>query len=439
MRDQLEEVRLTTGGGVGGVDRSPLAGVLLTHAHIGHYLGLAFFGFEAVHTRHLPVFATRRMCDFLTRNHPWRELLRRGNIALYFSPPGAAFSLADGLAVTPIRAPHRDELSDTVGYLFQGPRASLLYVPDTDSWEGWQPPITELARGVDYALLDGTFYSAAELPGRDVTKIGHPLITRTMDLLAPLVAGGKPRVFFTHLNHSNPALDSASPERREIERRGFKVLDEAQEFPLVDRSLIAETAVQDRRQALDAVDQPRAGPAEAAVGIDRGHLAEAHGAQRAPLVARRHLLDLGRARRLRRSRRAWRRSSPGRRRRSPASSTAGRSRPAAPGRPRRRPPRASPAPSGRRRRAAPATRAPRPGAAAGPRLRRAPPRARASSPAMSSSAARSLPTRDPTRRMSAKTSARPRGSSDTTSGQRGRGASAPSTCSVETAHTGQSS
>ena len=235
VREQLEELRLAPGGGrgvVGGVDRKPLGGVLLTHAHIGHYLGLAFFGFEAVHTRHLPVFATQRMIDFLRRNDPWRELLRRGNIALYIAPPGAPFELADGVMVTPIASPHRDELSDTVGYLFRGPRASLLYVPDTDAWEGWRPPISELARGVDYALLDGTFYSPAELPGRDVTKIGHPLITRTMDLLAPLVAGGKPRVFFTHLNHSNPALETGSAARREIERRGFRVLDEAQEFPL---------------------------------------------------------------------------------------------------------------------------------------------------------------------------------------------------------------
>jgi pyrroloquinoline quinone biosynthesis protein B len=86
--------------------------------------------------------------------------------------------------------------------------------------------------GVDTALLDGTFYSLNELPGRDVTQIGHPLITTTMDLLEPLVRSGKTRVFFTHLNHSNPALDPASAERAEMERRGFHVVDEGEEFPL---------------------------------------------------------------------------------------------------------------------------------------------------------------------------------------------------------------
>jgi len=49
----------------GAVDRSPLTGVFLTHAHIGHYLGLAFFGFEAISTKDLPVYCTPRMAAFL--------------------------------------------------------------------------------------------------------------------------------------------------------------------------------------------------------------------------------------------------------------------------------------------------------------------------------------------------------------------------------------
>jgi pyrroloquinoline quinone biosynthesis protein B len=39
-------------------------------------------------------------------------------------------------------------------------------------------------------------------------------------------------VCFTHLNHSNPALDRDSAARRSIEARGFHVLDEDDEFPL---------------------------------------------------------------------------------------------------------------------------------------------------------------------------------------------------------------
>ena len=53
-----------------------------------------------------------------------------------------------------------------------------------------------------------------------------------MDLLEPLVKAGKVRVWFTHLNHSNPALDGDGAARKAIEARGFRVLGEEDEFKL---------------------------------------------------------------------------------------------------------------------------------------------------------------------------------------------------------------
>jgi pyrroloquinoline quinone biosynthesis protein B len=232
VREQLDLVRELRRAPPGRVDRAPVDGVLLTHAHMGHYLGLAFFGFEAVHSRDLQVHATPRMAGFLRANAPWDQLVRLGNVTLVEHPPGAEFPLGDGVTAGVVPVPHRDEYSDTVGYLFSGPRARVLYVPDTDGWERWQPPLVERLQGVEVAILDGTFYSPAELPGRDVAAIGHPLVTRTIDLLQPLVDAGRLRVYFTHLNHSNPALDPGSPERREIERRGFAVLQEGLEIAL---------------------------------------------------------------------------------------------------------------------------------------------------------------------------------------------------------------
>ena len=232
VREQLDLVRDLRRSPPGRVDRAPVDGVLLTHAHMGHYLGLAFFGFEAVDTRLLPVHSTPRLAGFLRGNAPWDQLVRLGNVELVEHDPGLAFDLGEGVSATALRVPHRDEYSDTVGYLLAGARARVLYVPDTDGWAGWQPPLTERLQGVDVAILDGTFFSLAELPGRDVAAIGHPLVTQTMELLQPLVDAGKLRVYFTHLNHSNPALDPASPERREIERRGFAVLEEGEEIAL---------------------------------------------------------------------------------------------------------------------------------------------------------------------------------------------------------------
>lgn len=225
---QIEKIHTFRPHPEGKVDRAPVDGVLLTHAHIGHYLGLAHFGFESLNTKDLPVHVSPRMAAFLRANGPWSQLVRLGNIALREFEPGKPFELDEGITVTPLQVPHRDEYSDTMAFIIRGPNKSLLYVPDTDSWAAWTKPLPDVLaeHKVDFALLDATFYSPDELPDRDVTKIKHPLITQSMDFLEPLVKAGKLRVWFTHLNHSNPALDADGAARKAIEGRGFGVLEE---------------------------------------------------------------------------------------------------------------------------------------------------------------------------------------------------------------------
>lgn len=229
---QIETIHRFRPHPAGKVDRAPVDGVLLTHAHIGHYLGLAHFGFESLNTKDLPVHVSPRMAAYLRANGPWSQLVRLGNVALREFEPGKPFDLEEGISVRAIPVPHRDEYSDTMAFVIRGPRKTLLYVPDTDSWAAWPKPLPAVLaeEKVDYALLDATFYSPDELPDRDVTKIKHPLITQSMDLLEPLVKAGKLRVWFTHLNHSNPALDADGAARKAIEARGFRVLEEGEEL-----------------------------------------------------------------------------------------------------------------------------------------------------------------------------------------------------------------
>lgn len=230
LREQLASLSDWRRGEVARVDRSPLDGVLLTHAHIGHYTGLAFFGFEAIHTRELPVYCTASMAAFLSGNGPWSQLVQLGNVSLREIAPGTPVDLGQGVTVEPLAVPHRDEYTDTVGYIVRGPRRTVLYVPDTDAWSAWDPPLNRVLAGIDVALLDGTFYSLEELPGRPVDSIGHPLIADSMDLLRPWL--GRIEVYFTHLNHSNPALDPEGAARASIVSQGFEVLAEGQEFGL---------------------------------------------------------------------------------------------------------------------------------------------------------------------------------------------------------------
>lgn len=177
-------------------------GIFLTHAHSGHYTGLMYLGKEAMAAHGVPVYATPRMLNFLRSNGPWSLLVENDHLAPRALDPGRAVVLPDGLRVTPLRVPHRDEFTDTVGFLIEGPRARVLFVPDIDKWEKWDQNVRELADQVDILLLDGTFASMDELPGRDISQIPHPLMSETRALLE----GTRGELWFIHLNHSNPAI-----------------------------------------------------------------------------------------------------------------------------------------------------------------------------------------------------------------------------------------
>jgi pyrroloquinoline quinone biosynthesis protein B len=232
LREQIDFLPAVGTHVQGRVDRAPVDGILLTHAHAGHYLGLAFFGFEAVHTSNLPVHATPRMAAFLRVNAPWSRLISRREIELREAPPGLTFDLDAGVRVTPFAVPHRDEDSDTVGFKIEGPHHVIVYVPDTDTWVTWSTAARQVLAECDTALVDGTFFAADELPGRDISTIGHPLMVATMDLLGDDVRSGRIRVLFTHLNHSNHALDPEGPERLAIRGRGFAVAEDGQRLQL---------------------------------------------------------------------------------------------------------------------------------------------------------------------------------------------------------------
>ena len=173
--------------------------VFLTHAHIGHYTGLMYLGKEALASRAVPVYGTRRMGEFLAANGPWSLLVKDRNIDLRTLEPDRPLSLPGGVTVTAFTVPHRDEFTDTVGFRIEGPRAKALFVPDTDRWEKWPRSIRELVDGVDLAFLDGTFASPREVAPRGPAGIPHPIMSATRDLLR----GTRARVWFIHLNHTN--------------------------------------------------------------------------------------------------------------------------------------------------------------------------------------------------------------------------------------------
>lgn len=207
-------------------------GVLLTHAHMGHYTGLMHLGRESMGARGVPVWAMPRMRGFLEAHGPWEQLVRLGNIALQPLVEGEAVELSPRIRARPLVVPHREEYSEAVGFLLEGPNRKALFLPDIDKWERWATPIESLLSSVDVALLDGTFFGPDELPGRDMAEVPHPFITETLARLATAPAEHRARVRFIHLNHSNPALAPHSEARRCIAAAGMAVAEEGEHIAL---------------------------------------------------------------------------------------------------------------------------------------------------------------------------------------------------------------
>ena len=208
------------------------AGVFLTHAHIGHYTGLMYFGKEAKGASGVPVYSMPRMSAFLENNGPWGQLVTEGNIRINTIEPDSVMVFNDRIRVTPFLVPHRDEYSETVGYHIAGPNKKVLFIPDINKWDVWGVDITALIADVDLALLDGSFFDEEELPGRNMEDIPHPFIVESMALFDTLPDEERKKIHFIHMNHTNPLLDTTSIEYGRVIKKGYGVAQQGRQFEL---------------------------------------------------------------------------------------------------------------------------------------------------------------------------------------------------------------
>ncbi len=187
-------------------DEYPIEGILITHAHAGHYTGLLELGREMLNTDKMPLYVLPRMAQFLTDNAPWSQLVQLENVEIKTTYPDAIFTLGDKIKCTPFLVPHRDEFSETAGFIIEGPKNKILFIPDIDKWTNWDQNISEVIRTVDYAILDGTFFQDAELPNRKMEEIPHPFVEETVALLHDLPKSERNKIYFIHFNHTNPLI-----------------------------------------------------------------------------------------------------------------------------------------------------------------------------------------------------------------------------------------
>ena len=208
------------------------AAVWLTHAHLGHVDGLGQFGAEVMDARGVPLHCSPAVAERLRATPGWRTLLDGGNLRLREWRSGEPVA-GDGFTVTPLPVPHRSEAGDTHALLVAGKR-KLLFLPDHDSGDatlaavGAASPRDWLRQlGADIVLLDGTFWSADELPRQDA--VPHPPVAETLERLGAR-REGDPRVVFIHLNHTNPLCNPDSDESAQLARAGWETGHEGLAF-----------------------------------------------------------------------------------------------------------------------------------------------------------------------------------------------------------------
>jgi pyrroloquinoline quinone biosynthesis protein B len=198
-------------------------GIFLTHAHMGHYTGLLQLGKEALDAKSETVFAMPRMKSFLESNQPWSMLIDQKNIQVESLENETPKQLTPNINVIPVLVPHRDELSETVGYKIVGPNKTVLFIPDINKWSLWNKDILTQIKAVDYAFIDATFFDNSEVGYRDLSQIPHPFVIESMDLLNNLSKSDKEKIYFIHFNHTNPLVDLQSLPSKKVKSAGFQI------------------------------------------------------------------------------------------------------------------------------------------------------------------------------------------------------------------------
>ena len=198
-------------------------GILITHAHIGHYTGLMYLGKEAMNLSNFPVYVMPKMKKFLKKNGPWNQLVDIKNINLISMKPNSEFQLTSNISIIPFLIPHRNEYSETCGFKIIGPNKKIIFIPDIDKWSLWGKDLINEIKQVDVALIDGTFYDRNELKNRDINKIPHPFIVNTIKIFKNESLNERKKINFIHLNHTNPLLNKNSSEYNNLIDQGFKI------------------------------------------------------------------------------------------------------------------------------------------------------------------------------------------------------------------------
>ena len=233
-----------------GLRSSPIKAVLLTNGDVDAIAGL-------LHLREgtaFALYAHERVLAVLDAN-PVFEVVDRELVPRRRLVPDEGVELSDaagtplGLTALPFPAPGKIPLylerdaadldteataGDTLGLEITGGGKRLVYLANcarvTDE-------VRRRATGADLLVMDGTLWRDDEMIVQGVgpktgRRMGHVSMSGPEGAIARLADVPVGRRVFLHINNTNPALLSDSPERAELERAGWEVAFDGMELSL---------------------------------------------------------------------------------------------------------------------------------------------------------------------------------------------------------------
>jgi pyrroloquinoline quinone biosynthesis protein B len=245
-----------------GARQSPIAGVVLANADIDHVLGLLLLR----ELQPLRVHATDSIRRILSEDNSMFAMLQRipGQVTWTGFAPGAAFPLLDAAGedsglrcralslgthypayVSPQRRGELKSGEASSGLIVEPP---IIESTTGESTSGkrfaYMPAVPQIDdallkefESADVLLFDGTFWSDDELiqiqgSGQTARQMGHVPVSSAEGSLSRLAGLRRPRKIYVHINNTNPMLNEAGPEYRQVRESGWEIAEDGWQFDL---------------------------------------------------------------------------------------------------------------------------------------------------------------------------------------------------------------
>ena len=220
---------------------TPVSAVVLTNGDVDHVAGLLTLRERQAFALH----ASPSLHAMLDAD-PVFAVLDRGLVTRHVTALDRVSDIA-GLAVTPFAVPGKvplfleageveigRETDMTVGLDIRAGGRRAVHVPGCAAVT---PALIDRIAGADLLLFDGTTFTDDEMPRlglspKTAARMGHVAMSGPEGSLARLAGAAVGAKIYVHINNTNPALVTGSPERAAVEAAGWRLAEDGMEITL---------------------------------------------------------------------------------------------------------------------------------------------------------------------------------------------------------------